>query len=71
MDEPNSSCAEWRRKNVLPALRDLYDEIWIYGLPQICDPLEGLRSDAECARRSPIPDTSRAKCRPRRATATA
>jgi predicted glycosyltransferase len=30
------------RKNVLPALRDLYDEIWVYGLPQICDPLEGI-----------------------------
>jgi predicted glycosyltransferase len=26
----------------LPALRDLYDEIWVYGLPQICDPLEGI-----------------------------
>jgi predicted glycosyltransferase len=26
----------------MPALRDLYDEIWVYGLPQICDPLEGI-----------------------------
>jgi len=33
---------EWQRKKVLPALRDLYDEIWVYGLPQICDPLEGI-----------------------------
>ncbi len=33
---------EWERKNVLPALRDLYDEIWVYGLPQICDPLAGI-----------------------------
>ena len=33
---------EWERKSVVPALRDLYDEIWIYGLPQICDPLEGV-----------------------------
>jgi hypothetical protein len=23
-------------------LKDLYDEIWVYGLPQICDPLEGI-----------------------------
>src|SRR6476620_11433942 len=42
MDDPKLLAAEWRRKNVLPALRDLYDEIWVYGLPQICDPLEGI-----------------------------
>ena len=23
-------------------MRDLYDDIWVYGLPQICDPLEGV-----------------------------
>jgi len=42
MDEPRALGPEWRRKKVLPALRDLYDEIWVYGLPQICDPLEGV-----------------------------
>jgi predicted glycosyltransferase len=42
MDDPKLLAAEWRRKNVLPALRDLYDEIWVYGLPQVCDPLEGI-----------------------------
>jgi predicted glycosyltransferase len=42
MDEPRQLEPEWERKNVLPALRDLYDEIWVYGLPQICDPLEGI-----------------------------
>jgi predicted glycosyltransferase len=42
MDEPSVLEPEWQRKNVLPALRDLYDEIWVYGLPQICDPLEGI-----------------------------
>ncbi|MBI2255771.1 MAG: hypothetical protein HYU58_14210 [Proteobacteria bacterium] len=42
MDEPAALVPEWRRKNVLPALRDLYDQIWIYGLPQICEPLEGI-----------------------------
>ena len=26
----------------MPALRDLYDEIWIYGLPQINKPLTGI-----------------------------
>jgi len=39
MDEPSLLAPEWERKNVLPALRDLYDEIWVYGLPQLCDPL--------------------------------
>lgn len=42
MDEPRLLEPEWQRKKVLPALRDLYDEIWVYGLPQICDPLEGV-----------------------------
>ena len=42
MDEPRLLVPEWERKNVLPALRDLYDEIWVYGLPQICNPLEGI-----------------------------
>jgi predicted glycosyltransferase len=42
MDEPGLLAPEWERKNVLPALRDLYDDIWVYGLPQICDPLEGI-----------------------------
>lgn len=42
MDEPSLLAPEWERKNVLPALRDLYDDIWVYGLPQICDPLAGI-----------------------------
>jgi len=42
MDEPRLLMPEWERKNVLPALRELYDEIWVYGLPQICNPLEGI-----------------------------
>lgn len=42
MDEPRLLEPEWQRKNVVPALRELYDEIWVYGLPQICDPLAGV-----------------------------
>jgi predicted glycosyltransferase len=42
MDEPRLLEPEWQRKKALPALRDLYDEVWVYGLPQICDPLEGI-----------------------------
>lgn len=39
MDEPGLLGPEWERKNVMPALTDLYDQIWVYGLPQVCDPL--------------------------------
>jgi predicted glycosyltransferase len=42
MDEPASLLSEWRRKNVFPALHDLYDEIWVYGLPAIFNPLTEL-----------------------------
>jgi predicted glycosyltransferase len=42
MDEPRSLLDEWRRKNVYPALHDLYDEIWVYGLPEIFNPLTEL-----------------------------
>jgi predicted glycosyltransferase len=37
----------------MPALEDLYEQIWVYGLPEICDPLEGL----------PVPASVRAKMR--------
>ncbi len=42
MDEPRLLEPEWQRKKAMPALRELYDEIWVYGLSQICDPLEGI-----------------------------
>ena len=42
VDDPAALALEWERKNVVPALRDLYDEIWIYGLPQINKPLTGI-----------------------------
>jgi predicted glycosyltransferase len=51
MDDPLMLAPEWRRKNVMPALRDLYDEIWVYGLPQICDPLQGLQVPRQVRKR--------------------
>ncbi len=51
MDGPALLAPEWQRKNVLPALEELYDAIWVYGLPQICDPLEGIE----------LPETVRGK----------
>ncbi len=42
MDEPGLLAPEWERKRVVPALQAYFDDIWVYGLPQICDPLEGI-----------------------------
>jgi predicted glycosyltransferase len=42
MDDPEALESEWERKQAVPALTEYYDEIWVYGLPQICDPLAGL-----------------------------
>ena len=42
MDDPGALEDEWERKNAIPALSEYYDELWIYGLPQICNPLDGL-----------------------------
>ncbi|HEV8032710.1 MAG TPA: glycosyltransferase [Stellaceae bacterium] len=51
MDEPSALESEWERKNAIPALSDYYNEIWVYGLPQICDPLAGLHLPASVRRR--------------------
>jgi predicted glycosyltransferase len=53
LDEPERLAAEWRRKSALAAIEVLYDEIWIFGLPAIWDPLAGL----------PLSAPSRAKMR--------
>ena len=42
LDDPDTLFIEWERKNALPALQEFYDEVWVYGLPQICEPLGGL-----------------------------
>ncbi|HAJ19409.1 MAG TPA: hypothetical protein DCL95_04995 [Rhodospirillaceae bacterium] len=51
MDDPDLLEPEWERKNVMPALQDLFDAIWVYGLPQIHDPLAGIN----------VPDSVRRK----------
>jgi predicted glycosyltransferase len=42
LDDPAILSDEWQRKGAGAAVADLYDEIWVYGLPQVCDPLDGL-----------------------------
>jgi predicted glycosyltransferase len=51
MDDPDALESEWERKNAVPALSEYYDEIWVYGLPQICDPLAGLAVPPSVLRR--------------------
>ncbi|WP_375593627.1 glycosyltransferase [Algihabitans albus] len=51
MDDPEMLAHEWERKHVLPALSQHYDDIWVYGLPQICEPLVGLELPPSVAKR--------------------
>src|SRR5438067_8011322 len=51
MDDPGALETEWERKQAVPALSEYYNEIWVYGLPQICDPLAGIDLPASVRRR--------------------
>src|SRR5262249_17114281 len=51
MDDPSALESEWERKHAVPALSEYYDELWVYGLPQICDPLAGIELPAGVRRR--------------------
>src|SRR6202047_2272547 len=51
MDDPSALESEWERKHAVPALSQYYDELWVYGLPQICNPLEGTDLPASVRRR--------------------
>ncbi|MFH1804504.1 MAG: glycosyltransferase [Pseudomonadota bacterium] len=42
MDDPEHLREEWGRKNCVPALARYYDDIWVYGLREICNPLAGI-----------------------------
>ncbi len=47
LDDPDALHEEWLRKGSYPALEDYYDDIWVYGIQSVHDPLEGLQvSDA-------------------------
>jgi predicted glycosyltransferase len=53
LDDQEQLAEEWDRKDVMPSLSSLYDDIWIYGSEHIYDPLSGL----------PVPAEVRAKMR--------
>jgi predicted glycosyltransferase len=42
MDDSEMLQAEWQRKEVVPALDKLYNEIWIYGSESIINPIQGI-----------------------------
>lgn len=42
MDDPEVLREEWERKRVYPALENTYDDIWVFGLKEVFDPLEGV-----------------------------
>jgi len=42
LDDEDALMAEWLRKNAVAAIERYYDEIWVYGIPAICEPLSGL-----------------------------
>ena len=42
LDDPQLLAEEWARKGHAEAIERYFHEIWVYGLPQICRPLDGL-----------------------------
>ncbi|HEV2560461.1 MAG TPA: glycosyltransferase [Microvirga sp.] len=42
MDEPALLVPEWVRKGAMDALKRYYDEVWVYGLKQVYEPLAAL-----------------------------
>ena len=42
MDSPALLAAEWDRKNMIPRIREYFDDIWVYGPRGFHDPLEGI-----------------------------
>lgn len=51
MDEPGLLRREWEQRRLMPALADIYDDIWVYGLEQVWNPLTEME----------LPDTVKAK----------
>ncbi|MEO0622993.1 MAG: hypothetical protein AAFU49_07225 [Pseudomonadota bacterium] len=42
LDDEDALIAEWERKGAIDAIERFYDEVWVYGIPEICRPLAGL-----------------------------
>lgn len=51
LDEADRLAPEWQRKGAVEAMDRFYDEIWVYGLGRIHEPLAGLALPADIAAR--------------------
>jgi predicted glycosyltransferase len=51
LDDPASLIEEWERKNALEAVERFYDEIWVYGVSAVHDPLACLPLSAAARQR--------------------
>lgn len=51
LDDPQVLAGEWDRKNALEAAETYYDQVWIYGLPDIYDPVAGLKVSDDLRKR--------------------
>jgi predicted glycosyltransferase len=51
MDEPSLLVPEWERKGAAAALESYYDDVWVYGLKKIYEPLAALSLPSNVKRR--------------------
>jgi predicted glycosyltransferase len=51
MDDPDVLAPEWERKGAIDALINFYDDIWVYGLKEIYEPLASLPLPEDVRRR--------------------
>lgn len=42
IDNPKLLAEDWEQIRALPTLKNYYDHIWVYGLPEICNPFDGV-----------------------------
>ncbi len=52
LDEPTLLVPEWERKGATEILGRFYDEIWVYGLPEVYRPMAALSLPSRLARRT-------------------
>ncbi|MEM9781730.1 MAG: glycosyltransferase [Pseudomonadota bacterium] len=52
LDDEDALAREWERKGALEAIERFYDEIWVYGVPAMCQPLAGLGLSARMEART-------------------
>ena len=51
LDDPETLRTEWARKKAVQAVETFYDDIWVYGLKEIYEPLQGLPLSPEALSR--------------------